>query len=97
MPVGIVTGGYPSCGMRIAVEGATAHTGPTPMGERHNALVGAAMVAVAVNDIGWAHADTDAKATAAGSTWCRTSPAPCRNMPNSSSTCGPRSSRRSRP
>jgi len=51
--------------MRIAVEGATAHTGPTPMGERHNALVGAAMVAVAVNDIGWAHADTDAKATAA--------------------------------
>ncbi len=65
VPVGIVTGGYPSCGMRIAVEGATAHTGPTPMGERHNALVGAAMVAVAVNDIGWAHADTDAKATAA--------------------------------
>lgn len=65
VPVGIVTGGYPSCGMRIAVEGATAHTGPTPMAERHNALVGAAMVAVAVNDIGWAHADTDAKATAA--------------------------------
>ncbi len=65
VPVGIVTGGYPSCGMRIAVEGATAHTGPTPMSERHNALVGAAMVAVAVNDIGWAHADTDAKATAA--------------------------------
>lgn len=65
VPVGIVTGGYPSCGMRIAVEGATAHTGPTPMGERHNALVGAAMVAVAVNDIGWAHAHTDAKATAA--------------------------------
>ncbi|MFE1601931.1 Zn-dependent hydrolase [Methylobacterium sp. ID0610] len=65
VPVGIVTGGYPSCGMRIAVEGETAHTGPTPMAERHNALVGAAMVAVAVNDIGWAHADTDAKATAA--------------------------------
>ncbi|AWN54656.1 Zn-dependent hydrolase [Methylobacterium sp. 17Sr1-1] len=65
VPVGIVTGGYPSCGMRIAIEGATAHTGPTPMSERHNALVGAAMVAVAVNDIGWAHADTDAKATAA--------------------------------
>ncbi|GJD53399.1 N-carbamoyl-L-amino-acid hydrolase [Methylobacterium crusticola] len=65
VPVGIVTGGYPSCGMRIAVEGTTAHTGPTPMRERRNALVGAAMVAVAVNDIGWAHADTDAKATAA--------------------------------
>ena len=26
VPVGIVTGGYPSCGMRIAVEGATAFT-----------------------------------------------------------------------
>jgi N-carbamoyl-L-amino-acid hydrolase len=65
VPVGIVTGGYPSCGMRIAVDGETAHTGPTPMAERRNALVGAAMVAVAVNEIGWAHADTDAKATAA--------------------------------
>jgi beta-ureidopropionase / N-carbamoyl-L-amino-acid hydrolase len=65
VPVGIVTGGFPSCGMRIAVEGETAHTGPTPMAERRNALVGAAMVAVAVNDIGWAHAATDAKATAA--------------------------------
>ncbi|ACA19671.1 amidase, hydantoinase/carbamoylase family [Methylobacterium sp. 4-46] len=65
VPVGIVTGGFPSCGMRIAVEGETAHTGPTPMAERHNALVGAAMVAVAVNEIGWAHAEADAKATAA--------------------------------
>lgn len=65
VPVGIVVGGYPTYGARIAVQGATAHTGPTPMAKRSNALVGAAMVAVATNDIGWAHADVDAKATAA--------------------------------
>jgi beta-ureidopropionase / N-carbamoyl-L-amino-acid hydrolase len=65
VPVGIVVGGYPTYGARVAVEGATAHTGPTPMEKRRNALVGAAMVAVAVNDIGWAHAHYDAKATAA--------------------------------
>lgn len=65
VPVGIVVGGYPTYGARIAIEGATAHTGPTPMAKRSNALVGAAMVAVAVNDIGWAHAGEDGKATAA--------------------------------
>jgi len=65
VPVGIVVGGYPTFGARVAVEGATAHTGPTPMAKRSNALVGAAMVAVAVNDIGWAHAGEDGKATAA--------------------------------
>lgn len=65
VPVGIVVGGYPTYGARIAVQGATAHTGPTPMAKRSNALVGASMVAVATNEIGWAHADVDAKATAA--------------------------------
>lgn len=65
VPVGIVVGGYPTYGARVAVEGRTAHTGPTPMEKRQNALVGAAMVAVAANEIGWAHADYDAKATAA--------------------------------
>ena len=64
-PVGIVVGGYPTFGARISVEGETAHTGPTPMEKRSNALVGAAMVAIAVNDIGWAHTHYDAKATAA--------------------------------
>lgn len=64
-PVGIVVGGYPTYGARIAVAGETAHTGPTPMAKRSNALVGAAMVAVAVNEIGWAHAGQDGKATAA--------------------------------
>ncbi|HYF56907.1 MAG TPA: Zn-dependent hydrolase [Salinarimonas sp.] len=65
VPVGIVVGGYPTYGARITVQGETAHTGPTPMHKRSNALVGAAMVAVAVNEIGWAHAEADAKATAA--------------------------------
>lgn len=65
VPVGIVVGGYPTSGMRIAIQGETAHTGPTPMEKRSNALVGAAMVAVAVNEIGWAHASYDGKATAA--------------------------------
>jgi beta-ureidopropionase / N-carbamoyl-L-amino-acid hydrolase len=65
IPVGIVTGGYPAKGMRVAIEGETAHTGPTPMHKRSNALVGAAMVAVAMNEIGFAHAEADGKATAA--------------------------------
>ena len=50
--VGIVTGGFPTAGMRIKVSGETAHVGPTPMERRHNALVGAAHVAVAIDDIG---------------------------------------------
>jgi N-carbamoyl-L-amino-acid hydrolase len=63
--VGIVTGGYPSRGMRIAIHGDNAHVGPTPMEKRSNALVGAALVAAAVNDIGWRHAEADGKTTAA--------------------------------
>ena len=63
--VGIVTGGYPSRGMRIVVRGENAHVGPTPMERRSNALVGAALVAAAVNDIGWQHAGADGKTTAA--------------------------------
>ncbi|CAA9304589.1 MAG: Beta-ureidopropionase [uncultured Microvirga sp.] len=65
VPVGIVVGGYPTFGARVAIAGTTAHTGPTPMAKRSNALVGAAMTAVAVNEIGWAHAGDDGKATAA--------------------------------
>src|SRR5215471_4020592 len=38
--------------MHVDVHGETAHAGPTPMDRRRNAL-GAAMLAVAVNDIGW--------------------------------------------
>lgn len=61
--LGVVTGGYATHGMRIVLTGETAHTGPTPMARRRNALVGAAMIAAAVNDIGWAHAPVG-KATA---------------------------------
>ena len=65
LKVGIVTGGYPTRYMRIIVRGENAHVGPTPMERRSNALVGAALVAAAVNDIGWKHASADGKTTAA--------------------------------
>jgi N-carbamoyl-L-amino-acid hydrolase len=63
--VDIVTGGYASRGMRIVVHGENAHVGPTPMEKRSNALVGAALVAAAVNEVGWSHAEADGKTTAA--------------------------------
>ncbi len=51
--VGIVTGGYHTVGLKLEVHGETAHSGPTPMDKRRNALVGAAMLIVATNEIGW--------------------------------------------
>ncbi|WFE89854.1 Zn-dependent hydrolase [Roseibium porphyridii] len=63
--VGIVTGGYPSHGMRASFSGRTAHTGPTPMDLRQNALVAGARWLTAVDDIGWDFAVHDGKATAA--------------------------------
>jgi beta-ureidopropionase / N-carbamoyl-L-amino-acid hydrolase len=65
VPVGIVTGGYAVHGMHVDVHGETAHSGPTPMDRRRNALVGAAMLAVAVNDVGWRYHATEGKATVA--------------------------------
>jgi N-carbamoyl-L-amino-acid hydrolase len=62
--VGIVTHGYAVRGYIVEVQGETAHTGPWPMDKRRNALVGAAMVAVAVNEIGWRHHPSGGKATA---------------------------------
>ena len=62
--VGIVTGGYPSQGMRVSFAGETAHTGPTPMDLRRNALVAGARFLAAVDDIGWDFAVGDGKATA---------------------------------
>ncbi|WP_417280374.1 Zn-dependent hydrolase [Celeribacter sp.] len=61
--VGVVTGGYPSHGMRVRFEGETAHTGPTPMDLRHNALIAGARFLTAVDDIGWEFAVHDGKAT----------------------------------
>jgi len=65
VPVGIVTGGFPTRGMRIEVQGETAHVGPTPMQHRRNALVGAAHVAVAIDEIGWRQSASEGKTTAA--------------------------------
>ena len=65
VPVGIVTGGFPTRGMRIEIRGETAHVGPTPMPRRRNALVGAAHVAVAIDEIGWRQAPSEGKTTAA--------------------------------
>jgi N-carbamoyl-L-amino-acid hydrolase len=65
VPIGIVTGGFPTRGMRIEITGETAHVGPTPMDRRRNALVGAAHVAVAIDEIGWRYAAGEGKTTAA--------------------------------
>ncbi|MEZ5100709.1 MAG: hydantoinase/carbamoylase family amidase [Thermoleophilia bacterium] len=63
VPVGVVTGGYVVHGWRIELEGETAHTGPWPMEQRRNALVGAARIATLVDDVGQRHAATEGKAT----------------------------------
>lgn len=63
--VGVVTGGYTSTGMLVEFKGETAHTGPWPMELRKNALVAAARLLVAVDDLGWDFAGTGGKATAA--------------------------------
>jgi N-carbamoyl-L-amino-acid hydrolase len=62
IPVGVVAGTYEVRGMNVEVRGETAHSGPTPMAVRRNALVGGAMLIVAVNEIGFAYAP-DGKAT----------------------------------
>jgi beta-ureidopropionase / N-carbamoyl-L-amino-acid hydrolase len=63
--LGLVTGTYLSRGMRIEIEGVNAHSGPTPMNRRRNAIVGAATVALEVDRIGLENADRDAKTTVA--------------------------------
>ena len=63
--VGVVTHGYPSHGLLAEFRGETAHTGPTPMYKRQNALVAAARFLVAVDDLGQEFAKDEGKATAA--------------------------------
>ncbi|MCR9254570.1 MAG: Zn-dependent hydrolase [Alphaproteobacteria bacterium] len=63
--IGLVTGAYFAHGMRISISGGNGHSGPTAMRDRRNALVGASMVAVAVNEVGWRYADRDGKSTVA--------------------------------
>ncbi len=65
IPVGIVTGGFPTRAMRIEVTGDTAHVGPTPMELRRNALVGAAHAAIVVDEVGWRYSAGEGKTTAA--------------------------------
>jgi N-carbamoyl-L-amino-acid hydrolase len=65
LPLGIVTGGFAMQGMRISVRGETSHVGPTPMGLRRNALIGASYMAIAIDDIGWRYAPEDGKSSAA--------------------------------
>lgn len=65
IPVGVVTHGYSVHGFIVDIAGETAHTGPWPMELRKNALVGGAMLCVAINDIGWKYAKSGGKATAA--------------------------------
>jgi N-carbamoyl-L-amino-acid hydrolase len=63
--VGVVTHAYSSHGFIVEFQGETAHAGPWPMERRRNALVAAARLLVAVDDLGWEHAATGGKATAA--------------------------------
>lgn len=61
--LGIVTGAFGVRGFVVEVHGETGHVGPTPMPARKNALVGAAEVTLAINEIGWAHHETGGKST----------------------------------
>lgn len=63
--VGVVTHGYASHGFLVEFEGETAHAGPCAMERRRNALIAAARLLVAVDDLGWDHAATGGKATGA--------------------------------
>jgi len=65
IPLGVVVAPYLARGMRIEVTGENAHSGPTPMARRRNALVGAAAVALAVNRVGHDYADREGKSTVA--------------------------------
>ena len=53
--VGLVTGGFTSFGAEILIKGENAHSGPTPMRQRKDALVAAAQIIVEINKIGWGY------------------------------------------
>lgn len=63
LQVGIVTGAFGVRGFIVEVTGETGHVGPTPMPARRNALVGAAHVTLAVEEIGWSRHETEGKST----------------------------------
>lgn len=63
IPLGIVTGGYKTHGLRLVLTGMTGHAGPTEMPDRRDALAAAAKVISAVYDIGFKYADGGGKST----------------------------------
>jgi N-carbamoyl-L-amino-acid hydrolase len=65
IPVGIVVGGYATRGLRIKVHGECAHAGGAAMDVRRNALVGAAYLIVALNELGWRYHPEGGRSTAA--------------------------------
>ncbi len=69
IPVGVVTGGFEVRGVVVEVRGETAHAGPTPMAQRRNALVGAAMLVVTLNEIGFAYSPEGKASTVRIEAW----------------------------
>jgi N-carbamoyl-L-amino-acid hydrolase len=63
--IGVVTHGASVHGFRYAFTGETAHAGTQPMSKRRNALVAAARLATAIDEIGHAHAGQGGMATTA--------------------------------
>lgn len=53
LSVGVVTAPYYAIGTRVIFKGETAHSGPTDMIRRKNALVGAGYFITAIDEIGW--------------------------------------------
>ncbi|MCY3657855.1 MAG: Zn-dependent hydrolase [Caldilineaceae bacterium] len=58
--IGVVTGAQGQRWYEVTVTGMEAHAGPTPMGMRHDALVGAARMVEAVHRMGLGHPDARA-------------------------------------
>ncbi|MEM7695895.1 MAG: allantoate amidohydrolase [Pseudomonadota bacterium] len=72
LDLGIVTGAFAVRGITATFHGETAHTGPTPMARRKNALVAAAIAAAAVDEIGRAHAPIGKATVARLTAWPNT-------------------------
>lgn len=53
--IGVVSGGQGQCWFQLTLEGRASHAGTTPMELRHDALVGAASIINALNQIGRNH------------------------------------------
>lgn len=67
--VGIVVDTYRAHGMVVEVQGETAHTAPTPMDQRRNALLGAALLVTRANEIANDHSPDGKAATPVLKSW----------------------------